>query len=70
MSRFSLPKIFLFTLGAGFELCISRFACLKPRKGFSVARFCPGAPTKFCHLGVQLFQIDQQWPGKSIDNGP
>jgi hypothetical protein len=70
MSKFSLPKISSFTLGAGFVLCASGLAYLKPRKGLSVAHSCPGVQTKFCRLGVQLSQIDQQWPEKSFDNGP
>lgn len=70
MSKFSPPKIPSLNLGVGSEPRNPDFARPKPRKDLLFARFCPCTPTKFCHLDVQLFQIDQQWPRKFIDDGP
>lgn len=69
MSQFSPPKISALNLGAGSEPRNPDFARPKPRKDILAARFGPCTPTKFCHLDVQLFQIDQQWPKKLLTIG-
>jgi hypothetical protein len=70
MNKFRLTKISSFALGAEALLYGSGFACLEPRKRCATANFYPGIQAEFCRLGVQLFQIGQQWSGKPFDNGP
>jgi hypothetical protein len=67
--HFSFSKISSFNLGAGSEPRNPDFACPKPGKALQAARLYPCTPTKFCHLDVQLFQIEPPWPRKSFDDG-
>jgi len=58
MSKFHLPKISSFILGADFESRNPGFARHKPRKVLPPVHFYPFTSTKFYHFDVQLFQLD------------